>query len=634
MTRFTLRSLVLVSLLAGSALALATPPATLGYQGNLANSAGQPITDDLTLTFRLYDVPSGGSALWTEVQNGVAVDGGNLSVELGGVTPLPSGIWGRQLYLGVQIAGDSEMQPRPPLTAAPYALRAASTMKRTLTVSAEGTATDNGAALLAVVASITDASLDSPVVVALDAGTYDLGAASLAMPSHTVLAGQGQSATLITSTHAPAGSGATVQLASHTAARDFTARNTGVSAGESDSTQGLAASDPDQFQVPVTNVTLERVTGESIAPPATLLGQRAGISFCASNSRATDITARAFGSLFASALRAECPSINLKIDGATIDAADARDGVRGAWLVAGAGNEWKRLSIRLDVAPSNQTAFGIRVLSPGSFTSELQGRLSDSTITLRGGGLLTPTTTSRVEGIELNESAQLALIEHVNIAINNLRAANVRGIGLRETANNVGATVELRDVDIRIAALQEAAFNFGEIVGIRAEGYPPQLRRVRVNVDCVSGGFNPCIGIAQPENWSTLPGTLLLVDSDVQVGHRAPADGSTRSAALQVMGPTQVQGSRLRAVQSATGEPVRAIRHLASSAVTRVTHSQLISTDFNDSNTGCLFDGPAGANGEWFGNHVQGSRCDGGQVNLICAGNTQRGVGLLTNACP
>src|SRR6188768_1790891 len=141
----TLRVLALGVLLFAFGAAVAAPPQTLGYQGHLADSGGNPITGDLSITFRLYDVTSGGAALWSEVQPAVQVDGGNMAVELGKVTPLPLSIWGKQLYLGIQISGDTEMLPRPPLTAAPYALRAAGTMKNTIVVSAEGTPVENGA---------------------------------------------------------------------------------------------------------------------------------------------------------------------------------------------------------------------------------------------------------------------------------------------------------------------------------------------------------------------------------------------------------------------------------------------------------------------------------------------------------
>ena len=636
MSRNMLRLLVLLLLSQAWIVAAAAPPATLGYQGNLANSAGQAITANLSITFRLYDAPSGGNALWTEVQTAVDVDGGNLSVELGSVTPLPANIWGRQLYLGLQIAGDSEMAPRPALTAAPFALRAAGTMKRTVVVSAEGTPLENGAALLAAVATITDATATSPVAVEVDAGTFDLGTATLLMPSHTILAGRGQTATVITSAPAFEDNSVTLQLQAHTAARDLTARNTGVPAGmESWGATGIAANDLVSILQPTTNVHLERVTGESIAASGAN-GQRSGIRLCAANSRAVDITARAGGGLFASALRAECQGITrLLIDGAIAQVGDARDGVRGVWLTAGFGNEWRRMQVQVSAPSTAGSVFGLRMVSPGAFLPSLYGKLSDTSITIRSDSMSTPTSTARVEGIELNDSSQLALIERVSVDLDGVRARSVMGLRLFERTNNVGATVQLNDVDVRVEALQDAAVGFGEIVGIRAEGYPPTLIRTRVTVDCVTGGSNPCIGVAQPESWVPVPGTLVLEGSHVSAGHAAPADGSTRSAALQVMGPTRVENSTLRVRQSpAAGEPVRAVRHLAPTAITQIVGSTLISTDAANSNTQCLFDGPVGASGEWFGNHVQGSRCEAGQVSLTCAGNTQRGTGFLASSCP
>ena len=100
----TLRVVVLVLLLSALDVASAVAPQTLGYQGHLADSGGNPITADVSITFRLYDVVSGGAPLWSEVQPAVQVDGGNMAVELGKVMPLPSSIFGKQLYLGIQIA--------------------------------------------------------------------------------------------------------------------------------------------------------------------------------------------------------------------------------------------------------------------------------------------------------------------------------------------------------------------------------------------------------------------------------------------------------------------------------------------------------------------------------------------------
>jgi hypothetical protein len=636
MSRQLLRLLLLMLLPLASSLVLAAAPTTLGYQGNLANSAGQPITANLTITFRLFEASSGGTALWTEVQTGIDVDGGNLSVELGSVTPLPANIWGRQLYLGVQVAGDSEMSPRPALTAAPYALRAAGTMQRTLVVSAEGTPSENGAALLVAVATITDATATSPVVVEVDAGTFDLGTASLVMPSNTVLAGRGQTATVITSAVATPGSAQTVLLSSHSAARDLTARNTGVPPGDADSAVGIGAFAPLSF-APITNVRIERVTGESIAATGSL-GQRAGITICSSNSVVTDVTGVAVGGLFAMALRANCDGYdNLVIDGATLIAEGARDGIRGTYLTAGFGNEWRRLRIRLGVSPSVQTVFGIRFLNPNSFFApDLQGKLSDVSITIGGGNLATPTSTGRIEGITLDNSAQLALIEDVSVNLDRVKARNVTGVRLLENANNAVATARLIDVEVRVTAVQDAALGFGEIVGVLAEGYPPELIRTEVVVDCLAGGSSPCIGIAQPDNWAALPGTLVVRDSSIQVGHLSPVNATapTQSVLLQVAGPTRVLNSSLRVSQSTMGEQVFAVRHLAQTAITDMLSSALVATNAANSNALCVLAGTPGSSGEWFGNHIQGSRCDSSAINLTCAGNTQRGTGFLAATCP
>ena len=60
----------------------------LTHQGRLLDAADAPITGTRTMTFRIYDVPSGGAALWTEVRPSVAVANGLFDVTLGTVTPL------------------------------------------------------------------------------------------------------------------------------------------------------------------------------------------------------------------------------------------------------------------------------------------------------------------------------------------------------------------------------------------------------------------------------------------------------------------------------------------------------------------------------------------------------------------
>ncbi|OGH59740.1 MAG: hypothetical protein A3G34_07965 [Candidatus Lindowbacteria bacterium RIFCSPLOWO2_12_FULL_62_27] len=75
------------------------------------------------MTFKLYNVPSGGSALWTEAQSSVSVTSGVFDVELGSVTAL-SLPFDTQYWLGITVAGDAEMTPRRRLMSSPYALYA------------------------------------------------------------------------------------------------------------------------------------------------------------------------------------------------------------------------------------------------------------------------------------------------------------------------------------------------------------------------------------------------------------------------------------------------------------------------------------------------------------------------------
>ena len=59
---------VLVSLTAGIASA-ALVTQSITYQGKLTDAAGNPLTGTYSVTFRLYDVSSGGTALATDIHS-------------------------------------------------------------------------------------------------------------------------------------------------------------------------------------------------------------------------------------------------------------------------------------------------------------------------------------------------------------------------------------------------------------------------------------------------------------------------------------------------------------------------------------------------------------------------------------
>ncbi len=106
-----------------SSPSLAAIPETMSYEGVLLDAEGVPVEDgDYDITFRVYDVDVGGSALWTELQS-VPLSDGVFDVILGTVAPL-SLPFDAPYWLGVTIGAEAELEPRHELAAAPYAHRA------------------------------------------------------------------------------------------------------------------------------------------------------------------------------------------------------------------------------------------------------------------------------------------------------------------------------------------------------------------------------------------------------------------------------------------------------------------------------------------------------------------------------
>jgi hypothetical protein len=100
------------------------PPLLLTYQGALTDAAGNPATGTYSMTFRMYEDPAGGAALWSQTIGSVKVTDGVFTVVLGGATaPLPAGLTNCR-YLQVSVGGTA-MAPRHRLTSVPYALEAA-----------------------------------------------------------------------------------------------------------------------------------------------------------------------------------------------------------------------------------------------------------------------------------------------------------------------------------------------------------------------------------------------------------------------------------------------------------------------------------------------------------------------------
>ncbi|RMD85782.1 MAG: hypothetical protein D6813_15790, partial [Calditrichaeota bacterium] len=77
-----------ILLLLFTILAQAQIPQTMSYQGVLTDADGNPVADgSVSLTFKLYDVATGGTALWEETQQ-VTTANGLFNVILGSTNPL------------------------------------------------------------------------------------------------------------------------------------------------------------------------------------------------------------------------------------------------------------------------------------------------------------------------------------------------------------------------------------------------------------------------------------------------------------------------------------------------------------------------------------------------------------------
>jgi hypothetical protein len=101
-------------------------PNLVNFQGLLVDPiTGDPVPDGTyVLTFRIFDVPSGGLSLWEEIQS-VGVADGLFNVLLGSVTALPAGIFSGMLrYLEVQVKDEPPLAPRQRFVSVPYTYRA------------------------------------------------------------------------------------------------------------------------------------------------------------------------------------------------------------------------------------------------------------------------------------------------------------------------------------------------------------------------------------------------------------------------------------------------------------------------------------------------------------------------------
>ena len=99
------------------------PSAGIHYQGRLTSPDGTPVADgSWPVVFRLFDGPTGGTALWEETAS-VTTRGGAFSTMLGRTSPFSGGLFTRPLWLEIEVNA-RKLTPRQELGAAPYAMTA------------------------------------------------------------------------------------------------------------------------------------------------------------------------------------------------------------------------------------------------------------------------------------------------------------------------------------------------------------------------------------------------------------------------------------------------------------------------------------------------------------------------------
>ena len=101
----------------------------LSFQGRLTDSLGNPITTATNVQFKLYDVATGGTPLYTAGPCSTTPDQDGIFSTLIGQScgsEIPNSIFteNSNVYLGVTVGADSEMTPRQPIANVGYAINA------------------------------------------------------------------------------------------------------------------------------------------------------------------------------------------------------------------------------------------------------------------------------------------------------------------------------------------------------------------------------------------------------------------------------------------------------------------------------------------------------------------------------
>lgn len=114
-----------------------TIPKQINYQGILKDASGNLLTGDYALTFKIYNEPTGGTPLWSEIQV-LTVTNGLFNAYLGSNTVISGVPFDRSHFLGIQVGTGTELTPRTMLTPSPYAFMSMNVADNTVVKSMNG----------------------------------------------------------------------------------------------------------------------------------------------------------------------------------------------------------------------------------------------------------------------------------------------------------------------------------------------------------------------------------------------------------------------------------------------------------------------------------------------------------------
>lgn len=107
---------ILLGLTAFATSAAADGVALVTFTGELIDGESRPISGVFPIQFRLYEAETGGEPLWAEGRF-VSVAEGMYEVQLGATEPIPAELYGRTLFVGVELGSAGEISRAPLLVA-------------------------------------------------------------------------------------------------------------------------------------------------------------------------------------------------------------------------------------------------------------------------------------------------------------------------------------------------------------------------------------------------------------------------------------------------------------------------------------------------------------------------------------